>query len=165
MSDMIRTVPGALIGRAAFVWQFAAVVVLPLWVLTGYAIWGGGLGGFLSVTLLAPLLAVALLALAAIFTARATVRRRRMLGAADSAVIAVLTVVLTGFGFFGAATAWFGVLAVAALIGGFWLAGRELVTDVRTRMRQTLAAFGYASQPARTPIDAGEYVVIKPSDR
>ncbi len=72
---------------------------------------------------------------------------------------------MIGFGFFGAATTWFGVLAVAALIGGFWLGGRELVTDVRTRMRETLAAFGYQPQQARTPIDAGEYIVIKPSDR
>ncbi|MGN6742628.1 MAG: hypothetical protein ACTHJL_04940 [Amnibacterium sp.] len=154
--------------RAAFVWQFAAAAVLPLWLLVGYALWGAGVGGFLGIALLAPLAIVALLGLAVLVAARGAVRRTRMLGGADAAVLAVLTLALVGFGFFGPATAWFGVLAVAAVLGGYWLAGWELVTDVRTRMRQTLAAFGLApqtAQAARTPIDAGEYVVLKPSDR
>ena len=135
------------IRRAAFVWQFAAVVVLPLWLLIGYAIWGAGLGGFLGISLLAPLLVVAQLALAALFTARGSVRRPRMLGLADTAVLAVVTVAVAGFGFFTPITPWFGVLAVAGVLGGFWLGGSELVTEIR---------------PA---IDAGEYVVIKPSER
>lgn len=154
--------------RAAFVWQFAAAVVLPLWLLVGYAVWGAGLGGLLGITLLAPLTVVGLLGFAGLLTARSAVRRARMLGSADAGVLALITAALVGVGFFGPATTWFGVLAVAAVLGGWWLAGWELVIDVRTRMRRTLAAFGLgpeAAEPSRTPIDAGEYVVIKPSDR
>lgn len=162
---MSTRIPAAVIRRAAFVWQFAAVVVLPLWLLVGYAIWGAGVGGFLGISLVAPLLLVAQLALAALFTARASVRRPRMLGLADTAVIAVVTVAVVGAGFFTAATPWFGVLAVAALLGGFWLGGWELVTEVRTRMRRTLADLGFGPTDARPAIDAGEYVVIKPSQR
>lgn len=154
--------------RAAFVWQFAAAAVLPLWLLVGYALWGAGLGGFLGIALLAPLAVVALLGVAVLVAARGSVRRTRMLGGADTAVSAVLSAAVVGFGFFGPATTWFGVLAVAAALGGYWLAGWELVTEIRTRMRAALAAFGLgpqAPQAARTPIDAGEYVVLKPSDR
>ncbi|HEV7622813.1 MAG TPA: hypothetical protein VGO26_01645 [Amnibacterium sp.] len=162
---MSARIPIAGIRRAAFVWQFAAAVVLPLWVLTGYAIWGAGIGGFLGVSLLAPLLVVAQLALAVLFTARASVRRLRMLGLADTAAVAVLTAAVIGVGFFGPATTWFGVLAVAAALAGLWLGGYELVTDVRARMRETLAAFGFRPPEVRPSIDAGEYVVIKPSKR
>jgi hypothetical protein len=151
--------------RAAFVWQFAAALVLPLWVLTGYAIWGAGVGGFLGISLLAPLLVIAQLGLAVLFTARASVRRPRMLGAADTGVVAVLTAAVIGFGFFGPATTWFGVLAVAAVLGGTWLGGYELVAEIRTRMRRTLADLGFRPPETRRSLDAGEYVVIKPSQR
>lgn len=153
------------IRRAAFVWQFAAVVVLPLWLLIGAAIRGAALGDFLGISLVAPLLLVAQFALAALFTARASVRRGRMLGAADTAVIAVITVAVVGVGFFSAASGWFGVLAVAALLGGFWLGGWELVTDIRARMRRTLADLGFAPPEVRSAVDAGEYVVITPTQR
>ncbi len=158
-------IPAAGIRRAAFVWQFAAVVVLPLWLLVGYAIWGAGLGGFLGLSLLAPLLAVAELALAALFTARASVRRPRMLGLADTAVIAVVTGAVAFAALFTAATPWLGVLAVAGLLGGFWLGGRELVTEIRSGMRRTLADLGFGPVESRPAIDAGEYVVIRPSQR
>jgi hypothetical protein len=162
---MSRRIPASGVRRAAFLWQFAAVVVLPLWLLIGYAIWGAGLGGFLGISLLAPLLVVAQLALAALFTARGSVRRPRMLGPADTAVIAVVTVAVAGFGFFTPATPWFGVLAVAGVLGGFWLGGWELVTEIRTGMRRTLADLGFGPTEVRPAIDAGEYVVIKPSQR
>jgi hypothetical protein len=88
-----------------------------------------------------------------------------MLGLADTAAVAVLTAAVIGVGFFGPATTWFGVLAVAAALGGLWLGGYELVTDVRARMQETLAAFGFRPPEVRPSIDAGEYVVIKPSKR
>ena len=162
---MSARIPTAGIRRVAFVWQFAAAVVLPLWVLTGYAIWGAGVGGLLGISLLAPLLVVAQLGLAVLLTARSAVRRARMLGLADTGVLAVLTAAVVGAGFFGPATTWFGVLAVAAMLGGYWLGGYELVTDVRTRMRRTLADLGFRPPETRASMDAGEYLVIKPSDR
>jgi hypothetical protein len=162
---MSARIPTAGVRRAAFVWQFAAAVVLPLWVLTGYAVWGGGVGGFLGISLLAPLLVLAQLGLAVLFTARAAVRRPRMLGLADTGVVAVLTAAVVGVGFFGPATTWFGVLAVAAVLGGFWLGGYELVTEIRTSMRRTLADLGFRPPEPRGSVDAGEYLVIKPSER
>jgi hypothetical protein len=152
--------------RALFAWQFAAAAVLPLWLLLGYAIWGASLGGFVSVVLLAPIVLVVEIALALLFSARARVRRERGLDLPAVAVLTAFQIGVLGFGFFGPASAWFGLLAAVAAIGGFWLGGRMLARDVRTRVQATMSAFGRPPQSAsRQPIDAGEYVVIKPGTR
>jgi len=152
--------------RAFFAWQFAAAAVLPLWLLLGYAVWGAGVGGFLSVVLLAPIVLVVEVALALLFSARAGVRRRRALDAPAITVLTAFQVGVIGLGFFGPATAWFGLLAAVAAIGGFWVGGTLLARDVRARVQETMNAFGRPPQaPSRQPIDAGEYVVIKPSTR
>jgi len=153
--------------RAFFAWQFAAAAVLPLWLLLGYAVWGASVGGLLSVVLLAPLVLLVELGLALLFSARAGVRRSRALDLPAVGVLAAYQVGVIGFGFFGPASAWFGLLAAVAAIGGFWIGGRLLVRDVRSRVQQTMTAFGRPPQPpaARTPLDAGEYIVVKPSPR
>lgn len=149
--------------RAFFAWQFAAAAVLPLWLLLGYAVFGSSVGGFLSVVLLAPVVLVVELALAALFSARARIRRARALDAPAVAVLAAFQVGVIGIGFFGPASAWFGLLAAVAAIGGFWLGATLLVRDLRSRMQETMTAFGVPPRtPAsRAPIDAGEYIVIK----
>jgi hypothetical protein len=151
--------------RAFFAWQFAAAAVLPLWLLLGYAVWGGGVGGFFSTVLLVPVVFVVELALAALFSARARVRRVRALDLPAVAVLAAFQLGVIGVGFFGPATAWFGLLAAAAAIGGFWLGSTLLVRDVRARVQETMTAFGAPPQPptSRAPINGGEYIVIKPS--
>jgi hypothetical protein len=152
--------------RVFFAWQFAAAAVLPLWLLLGYAVFGSSVGGFLSVVLLAPIVLVVELALAGLFTARAGVRRARALDLPAVGVLAAFQIGVIGVGFFGPATAWFGLLAAVAAIGGFWLGGTLLARDVRARVQETMTAFGRPPQPAsRAPIDAGEYIVIKPSTR
>ena len=149
-----------LLRRGFWYWQFAAALVLPLWVLTGYAIWGAGTAGFLGVAILAPLTVVAQLGLAAVIAARRSVRASRMVGRADAAVLAAFSLAVVGAGFFGPATTWFGVLGVAALLGAYWLAVTELVTEVRSTVRTTLDALGIR-RPVQ-PRDAGEYIVLPP---
>jgi hypothetical protein len=149
-----------LLRRGFWYWQFAAALVLPLWVLTGYAIWGAGTAGFLGVAILAPLLVVATLGLAAVLTARKSVRTSRALGRADVALFGAFSLAVIGAGFFGPATTWFGVIAVAALLGGYWVGVRELVTEVRARVSTTLSALG-VRRPVE-PRDAGEYIVLPP---
>lgn len=153
--------------RAFFAWQFAAAAVLPLWLLLGYAVWGSSIGGFFSIVLIAPVVFVVELALAALFSARARIRRERALDLPAVAVLAAFQIGVVGVGLFGPLTAWFGLLAAVAAIGGFWLGATLLVRDLRARVEETMTAFGRPpQQPAsRAPIDAGEYIVIKPSTR
>lgn len=149
-----------LLRRAFWYWQFAAALALPLWVLTGYALWGAGMAGFLSVAVLAPLLVIAELGLAALFTARQAVRVPRALGWADVGVLAAFSLAVIGAGFFGPATVWFGVFAVAALLGGYWIATIELVRELRERVQTTLTALG-VQRPVE-PRDGGEYIILPP---
>jgi hypothetical protein len=151
--------------RVFFAWQFAAAAVLPLWLLLGYAVWGASVGGFLSVVLLAPIVFVVELALAGLFSARAGVRRSRALDLPAVGVLAAFQIGVIGVGLFGPATAWFGLLAAVAAVGGFWLGATLLARDVRSRVQETMTGFGRPPQPppARGTIDAGEYIVIKPS--
>lgn len=158
-----RTMAGIGVRRALFRWQFAAAAVLPLWVLVGAALFGASVPGFLGVLLLAPVVLLVQLGLALLFSARAGVRRAKALDGPAIGVLTAFQVGVVGFGFFGPATAWFGVLAAVAAIGGFWLGGWLLVTGVRTRVRTMLA--GFPPPQPRRPIDAGEYVVVKPSQR
>ena len=153
--------------RAFFAWQFAAAAVLPLWLLLGYALWGASVGGLLSVVLLLPVVLVVELGLALLFSARAGIRRSRALDAPAVGVLAAFQIGVIGFGFFGPASSWFGLLAAVAAIGGFWLGGTLLLRDLRSRVQETMTDFGRPPQPpaSRAPIDAGEYVVIKPSQR
>ncbi|WP_375387516.1 hypothetical protein [uncultured Amnibacterium sp.] len=152
--------------RAFFAWQFAAAAVLPIWLLLGYAVWGTGVAGLFGILLLVPVVVLVELGLALLFSARAGVRRSRTLDLPAIGVLAAFQVGVIGVGFFGPATAWFGLLAVAAAIGGFWLGGALLVRDVRSRVEATMASFGRPPAGApRSPIDAGEYIVIKPAAR
>lgn len=148
--------------RAFFVWQFVAALVLPVWLLIGYAIQGQGVGGLVGVALLVPVVIVVEVALALLFSARVGIRRIRALDWPAVGVLAAFQAGVIGFGFFGPASAFFGVLAVLAALAGFWLATTLLVNDTRRRVRATLAQF---QNPVvdRTPIDRGEYVVVKPA--
>jgi len=150
--------------RAFFAWQFAAAAVLPLWLLLGYALWGASVGGFLSVVLLAPIVFVVELALALLFSARAGIRRERALDLPAVGVLSAFQLGVIGLGFFGPASAWLGLLAAVAAIGGFWVGATLLARDVRSRVRETMTGYGRPPQTVqRPPIDAGEYIVIKPS--
>jgi hypothetical protein len=148
--------------RAFFAWQFAAAAVLPLWLLLGYALWGASLSGLVSIVLLVPIVLVVELGLALLFSARARVRRERALDLPAVGVLAAFQIGVIGFGFFGPSSAWFGLLAAVAAIGGFWLGATLLGRDIRSRVQETMTAFGRPPQTApRPPLDAGEYIVIK----
>ena len=152
--------PAARLRRAFSVWQFAAAAVLPLWLLLGYAIWGSSAAGVLAVVLVVPIVAAAELGLALLFSARRRTRTSRALDLPTVAVLGVFQLAVVGFGFFGPATAWFGLVAAVAAIGGFWLGTRLVVQDVRRRVDALRAPV-----TDRRPIDAGEYVVVKPAQR
>ena len=151
--------------RAFFAWQFAAAAVLPIWLFIGYAVSGSPASGLLGVVLAAPVVALVELGLALLFSARAGIRREKALDAPALAVLTAFQVGVIGFGLFGPASAWFGVLAAIAAVGGFWVGGRLLARDVQLRMRQTMAGFPPPQPRSRAPIDAGEYIVIKPAAR
>jgi hypothetical protein len=155
------------IRRAFFRWQFVAAVALPLWVLVGWATWGVGTTGFLGVALVAPVILVAELVLAGLFSVRGSVRTTRALGWPEIAALSAFHLSVIGAGFFTPATPWLAVLAVVTALIAFWVGVRVFLTDVRARVRENLRSFGGPSfgrgqqQPRpTTPINGGEYIVL-----
>ncbi|WP_375400129.1 hypothetical protein [uncultured Amnibacterium sp.] len=149
--------------RAFFVEQFVAVVVLPVWVIVGWSIWGpGSAPGSVNLTpfLVVMIAVLGQTALAVLFSLRSSVRRDRAVSGLDAVVLAVFAAALIGAGFFGTAISAFLGLAVVSVVAGGWLGIVELLRELRARVRSTLSSLGITRRQA--PVDRGEYVVLPP---
>jgi len=158
-----------IIRKAFYWWLFPAAVVLPVWVLVGWAAFSQGSGwSFLGLLVLCPILFVAMLIVGGIVMARRSVRDKRAVSWWDVALFAAWHLSVVGFGFFvPGLTGWFAVAGILLFIGTFWVALWELLTETRSRVQQTFAAYERAAQPkqaehsAADVVDAGEYIVIE----
>ncbi|MFD1715878.1 hypothetical protein ACFSBZ_15500 [Amnibacterium flavum] len=154
-----------LVRRGFFYWQTAAAIVLPVWLLIGWGIWGTSAAGFIGVAFLAPVLVLALLVIVGLTLARKSVRETRAVSWLDVGILTVLHLSLIGLGFFGPSASWFAIVSVIAAIAAFWSAIWQLVTETRNRVRAVFDEIQRAAAPQgaqRPPIDAGEYIVIDP---
>ena len=153
--------------RAFYYWQFPAAVLLPGWLLVGWSLWGEG-SGFVGIALTAPLLVVAVLVVAGLTVPRRSVRQAKAVSWLDLGVVGLWHLLVIALGFFGQATNLLAVLAVAGGIAAFWLVIWELVDETRKRVRRVFEQIDRAARPnpqqSRTPIDAGEYIVLPPND-
>ncbi|WP_374010835.1 hypothetical protein [Leifsonia sp. LS-T14] len=158
-----------IIRKAFYWWLFPAAVVLPVWVLVGWAAFSQGSGwSFLGLLVLCPILFVAMLVVSGIVIARRSVREKRAVSWWDVALFAAWHLTVIGFGFFvPGLTGWFAVAGILLFIATFWVALWQLLTETRARVQQTFAAYERAAQPkvteypASDPVDAGEYIVIE----
>ena len=163
--------------RTAFrSWLVPAAIVLPVWLLVGYGIFGDTLWMFPLVVVLAIGSAIALLGVAAIAKARPTVKRTGALSWADVALFTAwwLTIVVAGLA--GPYTGALTVLAVLFALATFWLVLAELFADAKRSVKQTFDEFerqartssplGFRPAPApAAPVaearDDGEYIVVR----
>ncbi len=150
--------------RILFAWQFAALVVVPPWIVVGWSVFGpaGPSAGIdPAPVLLVAVAVVAQTALAVLVSLRRAVRRERAVSWADDAVLVVATRELIAAGFAGAGTTTFLTLALVAYAVGYWVGVVELVREVRVRVRGALDALGLSRAPVESgPVQRGEYVVI-----
>jgi hypothetical protein len=165
-----RGYAGAVIIRKAFYWWlFPSAVVLPVWLLIGWAAFHQGSGwSFLGLLVLCPILFVAMLVVGGIVMARRSVREKRAVSWWDVALFAAWHLTIVGFGFFvSGLTGWFAVVGILLFVAIFWVSLWELLTETRSRVQQTFAAYERAAQPAATgplpreTVDDGEYIVIE----
>jgi hypothetical protein len=138
-------VPG--LRRALHRWQPVAVVVLPAWLLVGWALFGTGGWELLLVVIAAGALGVGLLVALGLVRARRSVRESRAVSALDAAVLGVLTLAVIGTGTYSAISTWCAVVAVLAAVALVALAVRQLVTEARQRMQDVLAVIERDAQP------------------
>jgi len=139
--------PALRLRRALYRWQFAAVVVLPAWLLVGWAAFGSGGWELLLVGLGAAALGVALLAGLGLILARRSVRTARAVSSTDAVVMGVLTLAVAGAGTYSAASTWCAVVAVLAAVALVALGVRQLLAETRQRMQEVIAVIERDAQP------------------
>jgi hypothetical protein len=146
-----------LIRKAFFYWQFAAAVVLPLWLVVGWPIFGAGGWKVLGVFFGAVVLGIALLVVSLLFYARKEVRSTRAVSWADAAVLAAWHALVIAVGFYATASPWLSILVILVGIGAFWFAVWELYDAAKRRVRAVIDEIEVAAKPQylRTPDGGG----------
>jgi hypothetical protein len=136
------------IRRAFFYWQFAASVVLPLWLVVGWQVFGAGGWKVLGVFLGAVVLGLALLVIGLLFYARREVRDARAVSWPDVGVLSLWHALIIGVGFYAAASPWLSVLVIVVGIGAFWFALWELFHAAKRRVQAVIDEIETAAKPA-----------------
>lgn len=154
--------------KAFYWWLFPSAVILPAWLLVGWAIFGSGGWTFLGLLIACPILFVAMIAVGGIIYARKSVRDAKAVSWIDVGILAAWQISIIAFGcFIPGAASWIAVLGVLLGLAAFWLSLWQLLTETRTRMKITFDAYERAAQPdqsrAAQPdlLDGGEYIVIE----
>lgn len=148
---------------------FPLAFALPLWVLIGRGILLDGIGWeFLVYLFVCPVLFVSLIAIAALIVWRPGVRREKAVSTWDAAVLIALWAVLVASGF--VAHPALVALAVVLVLGAFWFAVWELVTEGRRRFQEVMddvdatTRGARSSTPQQRPVDIGEVIVVTSQD-
>ena len=157
-----------IIRKAFSWWLFPAAVVLPVWLLIGWAAFSRGSGWtFFGLLILCPVLFVAMLVIAGLIVARGSVRRERAVSWYDVGLLAPWHASIIAFGFYPpGVTPWLAVLGVLLFVATFWVVLWELVTETRARVQRTFDAYQRAAQPQMPPAtdefaDDAEVIVIE----
>jgi hypothetical protein len=156
--------------RVVYRLLFPLAFLLPVWVLIGRGILLDGIGwSFLGYLIVCPILFVMLLVIGGLIVWRPGVRQDHAVSAWDAAVLITLWLVLIAAGF--VAHPAIVAAAVVLVLGAFWFAAWELVTEGRRRVRAVMddvdATLGgaRASVPQRPqPTDIGEVIVVTSRD-
>ena len=151
--------------RAVYIAMFPAAVLLPLWVLITRGIVADGIGwAFLAYLFACPILFVLMAIVSALITARKSVRDARAVSWRDAAVLTALWVAVAASGIF--AVPLLAVAVVVLVIGSFWLAGWELLTETRARVNTFMTGLEATAQGTPTTVtpSKADVIVITPNE-
>lgn len=148
-----------IIRKTFYWWLFPSTVVLPLWLLVGWAVFHTGSGWtFIGLLVLCPLLFLAMLAVSGILVARKSVRESRAVSWYDSGLLAAWNASIIAFGFFpGDAGGWIAVIGVLLFLALFWVGLWELTIELRARVTETYAAYERVAQPEQVRRPQGDF--------
>ena len=141
--------------RAFGSWQYPAAVVLPLWILLGYGLFGGSSGWtVLGLVIALPILALSLAVVASIVAFRVTVRPTRTTAWGDVAALGAWHASLIALGFFPPGAWALGLLSVLLGVVALGHSVWRFFHDARA----TLIAFAEASavQAGGGPAQGGQ---------
>ncbi|WP_400999098.1 hypothetical protein [Agromyces sp. GXQ0307] len=165
-----------LIRRGFYRWQFAAAIVLPIWLLIGYAIFGSSGWGVVGLMFVTPIAFITLGVVALLVAARPDVRRDKAVAWSDVAVLGVWHLLIVAAGLYGPTGITFAILAMVGAIAAFWYAVWRLLRDGARRVRATMDEYerlvaegaparGVDGRSTRPAEDAGEVIVIREERR
>lgn len=148
--------------RPFYWWLFPSAVILPAWLLIGFAIFGSGGWTFLGLLIACPILFIAMLAIGGIIYARRSVRDAKAVSWYDVGLLAAWHASIVAFGcFIPGATGWIAVLSVLLGLATFWVSLWELLAETRARVQLTFDAYERAAQSDAGIVEGGEYIVIE----
>ena len=145
--------------RLFFHWQFIAVVVLPLWLVVGWPIFGAGGWKVLGVFFGAVVLGLALLIVSLLFYARKGVRETKTVSWPDVGVLTLWHALIIGVGFYAAASPWISVLVIVIGVLAFWFALWELLAAARRRVRSVIDVIEKTAKPTHLQRDLNVIVI------
>lgn len=145
--------------RLFFHWQFIAVVVLPLWLVVGWPIFGAGGWKVLGVFFGAVVLGLALLIVSLLFYARKDVRETKTVSWPDVGVLTLWHAAIIGVGFYAAASPWISVLVIVIGVLAFWFALWELLAAARRRVRSVIDLIAETAKPSHLQRDLNVIVI------
>jgi hypothetical protein len=125
--------------RVFYYWQFAAVGVLPLWLMTAASIFGTSAWQVLGATFGALAIGLGLLVVSLLILTRRDVRLDKTVSWADVGVLTLWHTLIVLMGVYADTAPWISVLVVLVGIGAFWFAAWELYAAARKRVREALA--------------------------
>lgn len=145
--------------RLFFYWQFIAVVVLPLWLVVGWPIFGAGGWKVLGVFFGAVVLGLALLIVSLLFYARKDVRETKTVSWRDVGVLTLWHALIIGVGFYAASSPWISVLVIVVGVLAFWFALWELLAAARRRVRSVIDLIEETAKPTHLQRDLNVIVI------
>ena len=145
--------------RLFFYWQFSAVVVLPLWLVVGWPIFGAGGWKVLGVFFGAVVLGLALLIVSLLFYARKDVRETKTVSWRDVGVLTLWHALIISVGFYAASSPWISVLVIVVGVLAFWFALWELLAAARRRVRSVIDLIEETAKPTHLQRDLNVIVI------
>jgi hypothetical protein len=141
---MRRTIEAMWLRRGFFGWLFPAAILLPLWLLVGWAVFNPSGWTFLGVLFIAgPAVLIGELVIALLIRARPTVRARRAVSWRDLLGVSVWHVLVIAYGCYPHAVfVPILVLAIVAFLALFWSSVALLVQELRVTAERYLNATG-----------------------
>ena len=151
-----------LLRRSFYYAQFAMAVIMPGWVLVSRGILADGVGAELIVfVVLCPILTIAMIVMATLISARASVRSAKALSWRDVALQLAIWVTLFTYGLL--ALPLLAVLAVLLFIGGFWLVLVEFLREAKNWVTSMFEAAPAAKTKSNiTGPTSGPTVIVVP---
>lgn len=155
--------------QAFFRWLLPAAVVLPLWLVIGWAVFQGGWAILWVLLMAVPSVFLGQLLLTLLTRSRPSVRAERAVSWWDVAGFGLWHALTIAVGFFPDGA--FGWVLTAAIIVGialFWLQLRQLWNEAKgsgVRLRETITWSTIpAAEPAAPPTTAHPVIVVRETD-